>query len=184
MSVSCPSDVQAPKSIKVRRARSSERESGASNHGKSAASPHPDARKSNNVSQRSTRRISETSLAGRASWSVFDQRRIHRPGPVRPARPARCSAEACEIGSTKSVSIPRNGSKRAIRAKPESMTARIPGIVTEVSATLVETIIFRFAPGRTARSCSSGGNSPCKGRHSTPRASGSALIALNVRVIS
>ena len=62
--------------------------------------------------------------------------------------------------STRSVLMPRCGSKRAMRARPASTTARTPGMVREVSATLVATITLRPGLGLTARSCSSGGSSP------------------------
>ena len=38
-----------------------------------------------------------------------------------------------------------------------------PSIVSDVSATFVETMIFRVSYFCTARSCASGGNSPCSG---------------------
>ena len=41
--------------------------------------------------------------------------------------------------------MPRRGSKRAIRASPLSITTRTPSIVSEVSATFVETITLRFS---------------------------------------
>ena len=158
--VSLPCVSTAPRSARTVSARWSALSSGFSYQGKVAASPQPEESSSRIVSERSTRLISGTSRSGRASWSVCDQRRMQRPGPVRPARPARCSADACETGSTSKVSMPRCGSKRAIRARPASTTARTPGIVSDVSATLVATMTLRPGLGLTARSCSSGGSSP------------------------
>ena len=44
----------------------------------------------------------------------------------------------------------RRGSKCEVRAVPESMTVRTPAMVREVSATLVETMIFGRFEGRMA----------------------------------
>ena len=63
-----------------------------------------------------------------------------------------------EIGS------PDQGEWRAMRCRPESTTVETPSIVSDVSATLVARIIRRWAEGRTARSCTSGGRSPSSGR--------------------
>ena len=65
------------------------------------------------------------------------------PGAVRPARPARCSADACEIGTSSSRGKPVAGETRICRACPESITAVTPSIVSEVSATFVARMIFR-----------------------------------------
>ncbi len=52
--------------------------------------------------------------------------------------------------------MPRLASNAEIRARPESMTVRTPSMVREVSATLVETMIFGLGPGRIAASCAEG----------------------------
>ena len=78
------------------------------------------------------------------------------PARVRPARPARCVAEAREIRCTFSVGSPDHGECDATRASPLSITATTPSMVTEVSATLVDRITLRRGPARTARSCSVG----------------------------
>ena len=83
---------------------------------------------------------------------AFERIRTQMPDWVRPARPARWSADAALIFSTRSVLMPRCGSKRAMRARPESTTAVTPSIVSDVSATFVETIIFRWPYFSTARS--------------------------------
>ena len=71
-----------------------------------------------------------------------------RPGPVRPARPARCRAEAWLMRFTSSDGSPVHGESLAIRASPESITARTPSIVIELSAMFVERISFRCARRR------------------------------------
>ena len=98
------------------------------------------------TSARSSRRTSGVSCAGRSACSASVQRRRQWPGAVRPARPARWSAEARLIFSTRSVLMPRYGSNRAMRACPESITRRTPSMVSEVSATLVLTTTLRW-PG-------------------------------------
>ncbi len=60
--------------------------------------------------------------------------------------------------------MPRLASKRATRARPESTTSVTPSIVSEVSATFVETMILRCEAWATALSCSDAGSSPCRGR--------------------
>ena len=48
-------------------------------------------------------------------------------------------------------SMPRSGSKEAMRARPESMTVRTPSMVREVSAMLVARMIFVRPWGSGAR---------------------------------
>ncbi len=120
----------------------------------------PDAFSVRTTSERSRRLTSGSSWAGRWPCSRSVQSLTHTPGAVRPARPARWSALAAEIFSTSSVLIPRTGSKRATRASPLSITAVTPSIVSEVSATLVETMILRPSQGATARSWAAAGSSP------------------------
>ena len=55
-----------------------------------------------------------------------------------------------------------------MRARPESITAVTPSIVTDDSATFVDRMILRRSPGRTARVCSSSGISPCSGSTAKP----------------
>ena len=74
---------------------------------------------------------------------------------------------------TFSTGSPDHGEKPATRARPLSITAVTPSMVTELSATLVERITLRRSAGATARSCSSGVRSPCSGRSSR-----SALAAM------
>mmetsp|Transcript_13649 Transcript_13649/g.58300 ORF Transcript_13649/g.58300 Transcript_13649/m.58300 type:complete len:267 (+) Transcript_13649:1323-2123(+) len=54
--------------------------------------------------------ISGTVFASSSFWKLHAvYRRKHFPGAVRPARPARCSADACEVGVTMSDSMPVRG---------------------------------------------------------------------------
>ena len=79
-------------------------------------------------------------------------------GRVRPARPARCVADARAIFATRSVGSPDQKSCDAIRARPESTTATTPSMVCLRSRRRWS----RGPPcdarpgGRPARSCSGG----------------------------
>lgn len=81
-------------------------------------------------------------------------------GAVRPARPRRCSAEAFEILTVRSWSMPDAGEKNGMRARPESTTMRIPGIVMLVSATGVARMTRRRSDGANTRSCSAAESDP------------------------
>ena len=72
---------------------------------------------------------------------------MHTPGPVRPQRPARCSAEARAIGSTGRRCTPVRCAYRLTLAVPASMTKRTPGTVSEVSATFVASTTRRRPQG-------------------------------------
>ena len=113
-------------------------------------SASPQARSSSTVRVRSRRRISGVSCARRPACSSRLHRRTQRPGPSRPARPARCSADARLIGATTRRSMPCRASKRAMRARPASTTAATPSTVSAVSATLVASTTRRRGP-RTQR---------------------------------
>ncbi len=78
------------------------------------------------------------------------------PGSVRPARPARWSAEARETRTVSSRVIPVEASKTGSRCRPLSMTMRTPSMVIEVSAIEVASTILRVpaGAGRIAASCS------------------------------
>jgi hypothetical protein len=149
-------------------------------------SPHPcqGIAAANRVSVRSSRDISGGVKASRCSWSLRDQSRKQTPGATRPARPARCSALARLIFSVSSVFTPRRASKSGIRARPLSITVRIPGRVSEVSAMFVETITRGRSPLPIARSCAAASRSPCNGNISQPRASRRFSSASTVRMIS
>ncbi|CAM5487556.1 hypothetical protein RLIN73S_06717 [Rhodanobacter lindaniclasticus] len=87
---------------------------------------------------------------------------------TRPARPARWSAEACEIVTVSSRVKPEFGSKRGSRARPLSITARMPGKVMLDSATLVASTMRRVprSAGASAACCSASESSPWRGRMS------------------
>jgi len=57
----------------------------------------------------------------------------------------------CETGSTGSRRVRVRGLYRLIRARPESITYRIPGIVSDVSAMLVAMTIFLRLLGENTR---------------------------------
>ena len=65
--------------------------------------------------------------------------------------------------------MPLAGSKRGSRASPVSITARTPGSVTLLSATLVAKTTRRCAPGANTRACSSTLISPCSAQISAFR---------------
>ena len=174
----------APKSASNISARSNAFASGFSNQGKPATSSIPLAFKVSTTSARSSRFTSGNSCAARCACSRSVHKRTQRPGAVRPARPARWSALAREIFSTSSVLMPRLGSNFACRARPASTTMVTPSMVSEVSATLVETMILRAAVRATALSCASGGSSPCSGSTTQPLSARCSASACNVRPIS
>ncbi|QJW93467.1 hypothetical protein FTUN_0973 [Frigoriglobus tundricola] len=136
---------------------------GASSHGNFRTSGSPRAASCSTAPHRSTRLISGTVCSGRPRWLGSSQRRTHTPGAVRPARPARWSAEAREIGTSRKRSMPTDGSNSICRARPQSTTAVTPSTVTDVSATFVARTTFRRSVRWSARSCCSGGRSPCSG---------------------
>lgn len=86
--------------------------------------------------------------------------RKHFPGCVRPARPARCLAAACEMGVTRSDSIRVLGSNTFCLQKPVSTTYTMPLIVTDVSAMFVLITTFReeWGVGSNAACCCAGGS--------------------------
>jgi hypothetical protein len=153
----------APKWLSSRPADRHASSRGVSTHGKSSRLPSPQACNCNLAPHKSTRRISGSRKETLARSDASLQSRTHRPGPVRPARPARCVAEAAEIFSSTSRSRPTLGENRSTRANPLSMTVWTPGIVSDVSAILVETMIRLVAPICIACDCSSMLIEPCKG---------------------
>ena len=71
---------------------------------------------------------------------------------------------------------PVAGSSRGARRQPPSTTIRTPGTVSEVSAIEVASTTRRPSAGRSARSCSAGGRSPCSGSTSAPQPSSAAWV--------
>ena len=79
---------------------------------------------------------------------------MQMPSEVRPQRPLRWLAEACEIGSIGSRCTLVRLLYREIRAVPGSITYLMPGTVSEVSATLVARTTRRPRCGWKTRCCS------------------------------
>ncbi len=88
------------------------------------------------------------------------------------------------MGRVSRVGSPVQGEWRATRARPESITATTPSMVTEVSATLVERITLGRSPRRMARSCSRGGRSPWSVTSARPARSATGAHASRARRIS
>src|ERR1035441_483935 len=86
---------------------------------------------------RVVRRIAGSVNSGRDSKSSSAYSRMQIPSEVRPQRPLRWLAEACEIGSMGSRCTLVRWLYLEMRAVPGSMTYLMPGTVSEVSATLV-----------------------------------------------
>ncbi|RCI16121.1 hypothetical protein L249_3264 [Ophiocordyceps polyrhachis-furcata BCC 54312] len=83
-------------------------------------------------------------------WHVGVAQRLsrkHLPGLVRPARPARCDAEALDTGVVVSDSMPVSASYVRIFTKPQSTTKAIPSMVTDASAMFVEKMTLRVPSG-------------------------------------
>ena len=81
--------------------------------------------------------------AGLRAMSTGSMTRTAMPGPVRAARPARCSKRASEAGTVTSEDNERPASKRGSRARPASTTTDTPGTVSDDSAIEVERITRR-----------------------------------------
>ena len=96
------------------------------------------------------------------------------PSEVRPQRPLRWLAEACEIASIGSRCTFVRWLYREMRAVPGSITYLMPGTVSEVSATLVASTTRRPLCGWKTRYCSAADSRAYIGRISSPAASASA----------
>lgn len=96
------------------------------------------------------------------------------PFRTRPARPARCVADALLIGATSSVSLPDPESYQRCFEKPLSTTYTTPGIVTLVSAMFVLTTTLRCPAGASLNAC----NAPLRAvSHSAAAACGATTDA-------
>ena len=80
--------------------------------------------------------------------------------------------------------MPRFWSWRITRARPLSTTARTPGTVTLLSATLVASTTLRRSPSSRARSCTLPSSRPCSSTRSRPSSRASPSIARLQRAIS
>src|SRR5450755_4769131 len=90
------------------------------------------------------------------------------PSEVRPHRPFRWLADACEMGSIGSRCTLVRKLYREIRAVPGSITYLIPGTVSEVSATLVARTTRRPRCDWNTRYCSAVDSRAYSGSTSTP----------------
>ncbi len=101
--------------------------------------------------------------------SILLHSRYATPGSVRPARPARWSADERLVVTVVSRLSPVRASKRGSRARPASITIRTPSTVSDVSAMSVDNTTRRrpAGDGANARSCSSSESAPASAYTST-----------------
>merc|ERR1719402_1541236 len=106
--------------------------------------------------------ISGAAFNGRARKSFSRHSLKHLPGRVRPARPARCSALACDTSVMIRELTNVSGLNQTILTKHESITYEIPSIVMDVSAMFVATTTFLAPcpPGLNPFNCLVGANEP------------------------
>jgi hypothetical protein len=97
---------------------------------------------------------------GRDAKSSSEYSRIAMPSATRPHRPDRWLADACEIGSIGSRCTLVALEYREMRAVPGSTTYRMPGTVSEVSATLVASTTRRVLCCWNTRCCSAADSRP------------------------
>ena len=144
--VSFPSCRRAPISRRLSSASRTAESFGASRKGNSLTEPNRIARMRSKTEAKLVLRISGSVKARRWENSCSSYKRRHKPGPTRPQRPDRWWAEAWLMGSTGKRSTRVLVWNREIRAIPKSITARTPGTVTLVSATLVASTMRRRFP--------------------------------------
>mmetsp|Transcript_22889 Transcript_22889/g.68705 ORF Transcript_22889/g.68705 Transcript_22889/m.68705 type:complete len:384 (+) Transcript_22889:1076-2227(+) len=154
----------APRARNASRPRRSRSSGGASTKGRASISWtdwQPQAASSSTTCVQSAERSAGAAKASKALYSASEKMRMHRPGAVRPARPARWSAEARLMARVVRRRRPVSSSMVATRARPESTTAVTPANVSEASAIGLATMTRRpwRAPWTTA-SCSSAGMAP------------------------
>ncbi len=113
-------------------------------NGNLGTSPRPMAAICKMTEARLVRRISGSVNSGRDSKSSSEYSRMQIPSAVRPQRPLRWLAEACEMGSIGSRCTLVRWLYLEMRAVPGSMTYLMPGTVSEVSATLVASTTRRL----------------------------------------
>ena len=130
--VSRPASSIAPSAESSARASDSAGDGGGSRNASVAGSATPKAAQSRTRPDRSASRISGGEKAGSAAVCSARHRRIATPGPVRPARPARWSAEARDTRTVSSRVRPVDGSYFGSRASPLSITTRTPSMVMDV----------------------------------------------------
>ena len=170
-----PLSSSAPSSVSSATPAARAPSGGGSGKGRSAGAV-PQAAQSSTRPESSACMISGCSCAGRPRCSASVQSRIATPGASRPARPARCSAAARLMRSVSSRVRPVPASRRGARRNPPSTTTRTPGTVSEVSAIDVASTTRLVSAGRSARSCSAWGSSPCSGNTSAPHPASAASV--------
>jgi len=145
---------------------------GTSIHCRRVASRAPQRASSSASGARSELRISGGVCAASVTCAPSPHSRHALPGAVRPARPARCAAEACEMRAVTRRCMPVPGSNIERRASPESTTTRTPSMVSEVSAMFVDRITLRrpLAAGRSTCCWAARSSSPYSAHSSKPRA--------------
>ena len=125
--------------------------------------------------------------AGKVEASPFREKSLKQtPGRTRPARPRRCFAAALDAQVSCRRDTPFSGSCAISLTLPVSMTTVTSSIVTEVSATLVETTTLRPPGGgrENARACASGDRPPWRGRTSScPTPLPAAAVAMAWRTL-
>ncbi len=153
----------APRRRSVSCAAAARLTSGGSGQSYASVRKSPHEARFNSSPDRSPDAISGGSKA--CSCSASGQRRITTPGRRRPARPARCTAEAWLIRSVTMRLIPREASHMRRLRSPLSITQVMPSMVRLVSATFVATTmrVLPGAGGLSARCCSAGVCRPYKG---------------------
>ena len=123
------------------------RESGGVRNGNAAMSPRPSEIICRMTAARFVRSTSGSVYSGRFSKSSCEYSRMAMPSLVRPERPERWFALACEIASIGSRWTFARTLYREIRAVPASTTYLMPGTVRLVSATFVASTMRRRTPG-------------------------------------
>ena len=163
---SCVPARMAPRRSRSASAAATRSRAGASNQSNAAGSP-PQPRMSRTVPERSTRWICGSRWARRRSGLVPQpdrqagpypagaDRPVHRPHPGRCARSRGCRRRG------RDRSAPLSGS-------PLSITAVMPGTVSDVSAMLVASTMRRRGVGAIAASCAAASSEPWSSTTSTP----------------
>ena len=118
--VMVPSGASAPSRPSRLSAASRAASGGGSSQRRWCASRSPAACRSRQSWASSRREISGASCSGRERKSASVYRRTTAPGPLRPARPARCRAEAREMRRISTRARPLQAESLATRARPLS----------------------------------------------------------------
>ncbi len=138
-------------------------------NGNAAMSPSPIDVICRITEARFVRRISGSVNSPRLSKSSSLYSRMQMPSLVRPQRPLRWFALACDTDSMGRCCTFVRWLYREIRAVPGSTTYLIPGTVSEVSATLVASTIRRPGCDWNTRCCSAADSRAYSGRISVSR---------------